>query len=181
MAGFLADKAAIRLIRSGELTAELEAEILTMCNRAFEEDLQPLFRTFTGATHVVAVLEGAIVSHAMWVTRWLQLGDEALLRTAYVEMVATDPRFERRGLATSVMQHLAKNITDFDLGALCPAEPGLYLKLGWVFWRGPLFIRQHGGLLTTSDERVMVLALPRTPRLDLDAPLSAEWRAGELW
>lgn len=163
------------------MTADLETEILTLCNRAYEEDLQALFTTFTGATHVVAALGGAIASHAMWVTRWLQPGCGAMLRTAYVEMVATEPRFERRGLATSVMQYLAKNISDFDLGALCPAEPGLYLKLGWVRWRGPLHIRQHGGLLATPDERVMVLALPKTPRLDFDAPLSAEWRPGELW
>jgi aminoglycoside 2'-N-acetyltransferase I len=175
------EKADIRLIRPDDMTADLEAEILALCNRAYEEDLKALFGTFPRGTHVVAVLGGAIVSHAMWVTRWLQPGCGTMLRTAYVEMVATDPRFERRGLATSLMQHIAGHITAFDLGALCPAEPGLYLKLGWVFWRGPLHIRQHGGLLSTRDERVMVLELPKTPRLDLDAPLSAEWRLGELW
>jgi hypothetical protein len=29
--------------------------------------------------------------------------------------------------------------------------------------------------------KVMILRLPCTPPLDLDAPLSAEWREGELW
>jgi hypothetical protein len=28
---------------------------------------------------------------------------------------------------------------------------------------------------------VMILRLPRTPPLDLDAPLSIEWREGDLW
>jgi aminoglycoside 2'-N-acetyltransferase I len=181
MTGSVAEKVEIQLIRSEALSADLEAEVLAMCNCAYEEDLEPLFRIFTGATHVIAFLRGSIVSHAMWVTRWLQPGDGALLRTAYVEMVATDPRFERRGCATAVMQSLAESITDFDLGALCPAEPGLYVKLGWVFWRGPLYIRDRGKLVRTADERVMVLPLARTPTLDLDAPLSAEWREGELW
>ena len=37
-------------------------------------------------------------------------------------------------------------------------------------------------LQPTPDETVMILRLPRTPPdLDLDAPLSAEWRRGELW
>ena len=171
----------IQLTRSEALPADLEAEILAMCSRAYEEDLEPLFRTFTGATHVVAFMQGSIVSHAMWVTRWLQPGDGALLRTAYVEMVATDPHFERCGYASAVMQRLAESITDFDLGALCPAEPGLYAKLGWVFWRGPLYIRDRDRLVQTADERVMVLPLAHTPTLDLDAPLSAEWREGELW
>jgi aminoglycoside 2'-N-acetyltransferase I len=37
------------------------------------------------------------------------------------------------------------------------------------------------GVLGTPDEQVMVLRLPRTPLLDLDAALTAEWRPGELW
>jgi aminoglycoside 2'-N-acetyltransferase I len=87
----------------------------------------------------------------------------------------------RRGYASAVMKRLARAIADYDLGALDPAEPELYARLGWVFWRGPLFIRMDGELLPTPDERVMILRLPKTPPLDLDAPLSAEWRPGELW
>jgi hypothetical protein len=33
----------------------------------------------------------------------------------------------------------------------------------------------------TPDERVMILSLPQTPSLDLDLPLSVEWREGEVW
>lgn len=111
----------------------------------------------------------------------MQPGEGRPLRTAYVEMVATAPEYRRRGFATAVMKRLAKSIVDYELGALCPAEPDLYARLGWVFWRGPLFIRTSKGLLPTPDERVMILRLPKTPPLDLDAPLSAEWRPGELW
>jgi hypothetical protein len=79
------------------------------------------------------------------------------------------------------MRQLAEAISDFELGGLCPAEPELYAKLGWIFWRGPLFIRTPVGLIPTPDEKVMILRLSKTPVLDLDLPLSAEWREGEVW
>jgi hypothetical protein len=117
----------------------------------------------------------------MWVARWLQPGNQPPLRTAYVEMVATEPEFQRRGFATAVMRRLTGAIKDFELGGLSPAEPMLYEKLGWVFWRGPLFIRTRDGLLSTSEGSLMILRLPKTPSLDLTLPMSAEWREGELW
>jgi aminoglycoside 2'-N-acetyltransferase I len=58
---------------------------------------------------------------------------------------------------------------------------GGYARLGWELWRGPLFVRTDAGLMPTPDEEVMILRLPRTTPLDLDSPLSAEWREGELW
>lgn len=167
---------------SGESLSDADRrDIISLCNRAYEEDLEPLFNTFVDATHVLGFYAGSLASHAMWITRWLQPGSGTPLRTAYVEMVATEPEHRRRGFATGVMKRLAEAITGFELGALCPAETSLYSELGWVFWRGPLFIRMPGELLPTPDERVMILRLSKTPPLNLDAPLSAEWRPGELW
>jgi hypothetical protein len=79
------------------------------------------------------------------------------------------------------MRRLATAIDDFEMGGLCPAEPMLYTKLGWVFWQGPLFIRTGEGLLSTTETQIMILRLSKTPPLDLTLPLSAEWREGELW
>jgi aminoglycoside 2'-N-acetyltransferase I len=171
----------LEIIQADHLTTEQLVTIHTLCNRAYEEDLTPLFNTFIDATHVLGYLRETIVSHAMWVTRWLQPGEGPSLRTAYVEMVATEPNLQRRGFATIVMKRLAEAISDFELGGLCPAEPELYAKLGWVFWRGPLFIRAPRGLIPTPDEKVMILRLSKTPVLDLDLSLSAEWREGEVW
>jgi aminoglycoside 2'-N-acetyltransferase I len=95
--------------------------------------------------------------------------------------MATEEAYRGRGLATAVMRRVAAEIRAFELGGLSPGQPGLYARLGWELWRGPLFIRTADGLLPTPGERVMVLRLPNTPLLDLDAPLSAEWREGELW
>lgn len=171
----------LEVIHVEHLAARQIAAIHALCNRAYEEDLTSLFATFFDATHVLGYYGKSLVSHAMWVTRWLQAGDSPPMRAAYVEMVATEPNFQRRGFATAVMRRLADEISDFDLGGLCPAEPELYAKLGWVFWRGPLFIRTPGGAIPTPDERVMILLLPYTPPLDLELPLSAEYREGELW
>jgi GNAT superfamily N-acetyltransferase len=171
----------LEVIHAEHLEAQQIAAIHALCNRAYEEDLTALFATLTDATHVLGYVEKSIVSHAMWVTRWLQAGDSPPMHTAYVEMVATEPNFQRRGFATAVMRRLADEISDFALGGLCPAEPELYAKLGWVFWRGPLFIRTPGGAIPTPDEKVMILRLPNTPSLNLDLPLSAEYREGELW
>jgi aminoglycoside 2'-N-acetyltransferase I len=171
----------IEILHATQLTSERLTEIHTLCNRAYDANLEPLFRTFTDATHVIGRWGSTIVSHAMWVTRWLQPGDQPPLRTAYVEMVATEPEFQRRGFAAAVMRRLASAIDDFELGGLSPAETTLYTNLGWSFWQGPLFIRTQDGLISTPEESVMILQLPKTPSLDLTLPLSAEWREGELW
>jgi hypothetical protein len=57
----------------------------------------------------------------------------------------------------------------------------LYARLGWRFWRGPLSARKDGILTLTPGERVMILPLSLTPELDLELPLSIEWRDGEVW
>jgi GNAT superfamily N-acetyltransferase len=127
----------VEVLHADQLTSGQLAEIHALCNRAYavyDVDLEPLFQTFTDTTHVIGWRGSAMVSHAMWVTRWLQPGDQPPLRTAYVEMVATEPEFQGRGFATAVMRRLASAIHDFELGGLSPAEPMLYTKLGWVFW-----------------------------------------------
>lgn len=171
----------VEVIPAAGISPALLNAIHSLCYRAYEEDLRPLFATFNDPTHVLGFLDGDLVAHAMWVTRRLQPGDSQPLRTAYVEMVATEPQFQGRGFATAVMRRLADGISAYDLGGLSPAETSVYARLGWVFWRGPLFIRANQQLIPTPDEQVMILRLPQTPPLDLDQPLSAEWREGELW
>jgi aminoglycoside 2'-N-acetyltransferase I len=124
-----------------------------------------------------------MVSHALWGTRWLQVGTGHLLRTAYVEAVATHPDYRGRGLASEVMRRLASEIPkSFEVAALSPASMGFYERLGWRLWLGALVIRMPGGeLLPTPDEIVMVLELEGRRPLDRSQRLSVEWRPGELW
>jgi GNAT superfamily N-acetyltransferase len=177
----MSDKLVLKIIPKDQLSDADTAAIIDLCSLAFEEDYTPYMQTFVDPMHVLARLDGKLVSHALWITRWLQVSDGPLLRTAYVEGVATADSFRRQGLATAVMEHLAQEIADFEIGALSPADTSLYARLGWEFWQGPLFHRKAGRLVPDPDEAVMILRLPKTPNLDLAFPVSVEWREGEIW
>jgi aminoglycoside 2'-N-acetyltransferase I len=177
----MTEQLSLETIARPQLSAQAQSEIIQLCTRAYQEDFASLFDTFSDAVHVLARHEGLLVSHALWVTRWLQAGDAPPLRTAYVEAVATEPAYQRRGFATAVMREIAHAIGDCDLGGLSPSDPSFYARIGWELWQGPLSIRAASGLIPTPSDRVMILRLPWTPPLDLTSPLSAEWRDGELW
>jgi aminoglycoside 2'-N-acetyltransferase I len=167
--------------RSTALTPAVAAAVRTLCDAAYGTATASYFESLGAGEHLLGWRDGALVSHLMWVTRWLQADGHAALRTAYVEMVATAPAARRRGYASALLERLVSLVGDFELAALCPATAGFYTRLGWQFWRGPLSTRRHGRLVPTRQERVMIRRLPLTPALDLDLPLSVEWRAGEVW
>jgi GNAT superfamily N-acetyltransferase len=156
-------------------------ELVALCTTAFDQDFRHALGMYPDSTHVLARLDDRIVSHACWVGRSLQAGDLPALRTAYVEHVATLPAYQSRGFGSAVMERLVAAIEDFELGALATGRQRFYAPLGWQSWRGPLAIRTDGGLVPVPGGGVMVLRLPLTPELDLDQPLTAEWREGEPW
>ena len=171
----------IARLAATDLSAHQRAEIIVLCTAAYEEDFTDMFDMLPGSIHVLARLSGQLVSHAAWVTRWLQPEGLPVLRTAFVEAVATAPEHQGKGFASAVLRELATHITSYDLGALSPSEAAFYERLGWELWRGPLGIRTEHGLKPTPGEEAMILRLPQTPVLDLDRAMSAEWRVGELW
>ncbi|MCU0521158.1 MAG: GNAT family N-acetyltransferase [Anaerolineae bacterium] len=172
----------LTVLSCDELSRDQRLAIMDLVNRAYEEDLTALFHTFAEATHVLGTVGETLVSHALWVTRWLQVDGLSMLRTAYVELVATDAAWRRRGYATAVMRRVAQEVQGYDIAALSPFSVAYYARLGWERWQGPLLIRKDGKLLPTdADEDVMILRLPQTPPLDLRASLSVEWREGEVW
>jgi aminoglycoside 2'-N-acetyltransferase I len=172
----------IEVIEGQALPADERKDIIALCSRAFEEEFEALFNTFSQPTHILGYQDRKLVCHALWVTRWLQVNNKQMLRTAYVEAVATENAYRGRGYASTVMKRIAEEIQDYELGALSPFSTAYYRRLGWELWQGPLFIRTEAGLVRTpGDEVVMILRLPKTPYLDLKAPLSAEWREGEVW
>jgi aminoglycoside 2'-N-acetyltransferase I len=138
----------------------------------------------TGGLHFVVELDGGLASHAAVVERELWTGPHRL-RTGYVEAVATWPELQRRGLATRAMRAANEHIRDvYELGGLDSGSQGFYERLGWERWRGPTLVRTAGGEERTEEEDgyVMILRTPRSPSdLDLDAPISCEWRRGDVW
>ncbi|MCJ7703533.1 MAG: GNAT family N-acetyltransferase [Anaerolineales bacterium] len=163
------------------LSPQERFSVVTLCSQAFGEDFEPYLQTFKDPIHILGKIEGELVSHALWITRWLQVEALPLLRTAYVEAVATHETQRKRGFATLIMTRLAVEIQAYDLGALSPADTSLYARLGWEFWQGNLYARQEGQWIPQADERAMILRTPHTPAVDIQALLSVEWRVGEVW
>ena len=136
-----------------------------------------------GGMHWLAEVDGSIVSHASVVRRRLEAGDR-VLRTGYLEAVATLPAFERRGYGSMVVRAAGKYLLPrFELGALSTPVPGFYLRLGWEPWLGPTSVRTADGPQRTEDDdgSIFVLRTPSTPSLSLDGPLVCDWRSGDVW
>jgi aminoglycoside 2'-N-acetyltransferase I len=177
----------LEVVSAEALDRVARREIIELCELAYQEDFNRLFETMPGSIHVLARDEdGVLISHAEWVTRWLQPAEHPILRTAYIEAVATRPSHQRRGLATAVLRCVGDAIAadaTWELGGLSPSDPAFYARLGWELWSGPLAIRCGEAVeLTPASERVMILRLPRTPAtLAKTALLTAEWRDGEPW
>jgi predicted acetyltransferase len=172
----------IETVDSRLISYELRKEIISLCNRAYQEDLTELFETYVNPMHLLGYYDNVLVCHALWVTRHLQAGTNPPMRTAYVEAVATEAKYRNRGFAASIMKYLIGEIQDYDLAALSPFSVAYYRRLGWELWHGPLSIRTNDVKVPSpADEEVMIFRLTKTPTLDLSAPLSAESRAGESW
>ena len=166
-----------------ELNAEARASIIHVCRTAHQEDdFTRLFSYIpSGGIHVLAYREQELVSHAVVTTRWLQPEGLPLLRTAYVDAVATLPVYQGQGVGSAVMRHLASVISEYEIACLETDRVSFYAQLGWEAWRGPLAGRRATELLPTPDQKgIMILRLARTPPLDLDSLLVIEYD-GRIW
>lgn len=172
----------IEPIPTPSLSPSTWAALIELCDAAYDEPTADYFTAIGPGEHLLGWDGDVLVAHLMWVPRWLQPEGQAPLRTAYIEMVATAHSARGRGHATRLLEATPPLLEEFDIAALAPATENLYQRLGWQYWRGPLSHRNDGRLSPDPEERVMVLRLPRTPAaLDLDRPLSIEWRPGEVW
>jgi aminoglycoside 2'-N-acetyltransferase I len=178
---YMTDTLILNVLPDHATPADVRAEIIALCSAVFDTDYAAFIDSFGRVTYVIAQIDDRIVSTAMWCDRWLQPEGLPMLRTAYVEGVATDPAYRGRGIASDVMRRIAQEIAGYELGALGPSDPAWYARLGWEQWRGPMFVRMDAGLDPTPDCEVMILRTPNTPPLDLDAAISCEWRPLEVW
>ncbi len=177
----------LRRLRTDELTAAELAEIRSLLRAAFRDDgvgfTDEDWAHAVGGIHAILEDDGAIVSHASVVPRRIETAGREL-RTGYVEAVATRPGHERRGHASRAMRAINEVIRDaYQLGALSTAVPKLYERIGWERWRGSTWVRTSAGPERTPDDDGGVLALrtPASPPLDLDGPITCDWRPGDVW
>jgi aminoglycoside 2'-N-acetyltransferase I len=156
-----------------------------VCVAAHEnEEFRKLFTTFipSGGRHFLGSRGRELVSHAVVTTRWVQPEGLRILKTAYVDAVATLPTQQRLGHASAVMGRLAAEIDDYEIACLQTDRAAFYERLGWEVWRGPLAGRSEHGLIATPQQRgVMVLRLPGTPQLDVVTQLTIECQPTRIW
>lgn len=174
----------IHIALTEELDTPTRRAIIDVCVAAHQEpDFENLFKYApTGGRHFLAYDGALLVSHASVSTRWLQPEGHPILRTAYVDAVATLPAYQGKGYGSAVMRQLALGIDDYTIACLETDRPGFYTRLGWEVWRGPLAGRSEQGLVPTPEQAgVMVLRLASTPPLNLDARLTIECQTGRIW
>lgn len=174
----------VRRLTTEELTADHRSAIIAVCIAAHDtEDFNNLFTHIpSGGRHFLGYLGTELVSHAVVTTRWAQPEGHPELKTAYIDAVSTSPQFQSCGYGSSVMRRLAEDISDYEIGCLETDKAGFYERLGWELWRGPLAGRSEHGLIPTPEQTgVMVLRLPLTPPIDLDATMTIECQPARIW
>jgi aminoglycoside 2'-N-acetyltransferase I len=178
---------AVRRLASDELSSEEVAVLHELFRAAWGDDPDEFtdedWDHAVGGVHFLVEDGGEIVAHASVVERELHTSSHRLA-TGYVEAVATWPVHQRRGYGSTVMRKVAGYIDQtFQLGALGTGRFAFYERLGWLVWKGPTFVRTDSGLVRTSEEdgQVFVLLTATSPELDLSAPISCDWRSGDVW
>jgi aminoglycoside 2'-N-acetyltransferase I len=174
---------AITVASTEDLDAATRAEIIRVCIAAHDEpDFERLFEYIpSGGRHFMAYHGRQLASHAVVTTRWLE-APGGCLKSGYVDAVATLPDYQGQGFGSAVMQALAQNLDDYDIGCLQTDIPEFYTRLGWELWRGPLAGRRGQEVIATPDQQgIMVLRVGRTPALDLDGDLTVDAQEGRIW
>jgi aminoglycoside 2'-N-acetyltransferase I len=173
----------IRLRRTRQLDAIARAILVELCTAAHQADFSRLFYYLPAdGLHFIAYMDEQVVSHAAVTTRWVQPERRPILRTAYVDTVATLPAYQRRGYGSAVMRELTANISAYDIACLKTERTDFFERLGWQRWRGPRASRSGSELIPSPDQQnIMILRLTKTPPLDLDRLLTIDMQAGRNW
>lgn len=177
----------LRRLRTEELSGSELHELRALFDEAWQGDDafdDDDWAHSIGGIHLVMQVGGTVRSHVSVVPRTLVSGGH-VLRTGYVEAVATLQRDRGRGYASELMRAATDLIDErFELGALGTELFDFYAPFGWQRWRGPTSVRIDDGEVLTprEDGFVMVHRTPTTPAdIDLDAPISCDWRPGDVW
>lgn len=169
--------------RTEDLNVDTRASIIHVCRIAHhQDDFVNLFSYIpAGGLHVLAYCNHELVGHAVATTRWLQPPGHPLLRTAYIDAVATVPDYQGQGIGSAVMRQLASDIATYEIGCLETDRVTFYQRLGWELWRGALAGRSGSKLIPTPEQKgIMILRLECTPSLDLGGLLVIE-STGRIW
>jgi aminoglycoside 2'-N-acetyltransferase I len=136
-----------------------------------------------GGVHFLLDVDGRLVAHGSVVEREIHIAGQPL-RAGYMEAVGVAPELQGHGYGSVVAEAATAYIrAGFEVGVLGTGRHSFYERLGWQTWRGPAFVRTPKGTERTPDEEgyILVLETPSSPPLDLMAPISCDWRPGDVW
>jgi aminoglycoside 2'-N-acetyltransferase I len=173
----------VQLAHTADLQAATLAAARALLDEAFDDLTDEDWEHGLGGTHALAWADGILVGHASLIQRRLLYAGRAL-RTGYVEAVAVRAGHRRRAYGAAMMAELERLIRGgYDLGALGSTDDGVpfYLGRGWRPWQGPLWALTLRGVVRTSEEDGWVYVLTTGEELDLTAPLTCDWRDGDVW
>ncbi len=175
----------LSVVPTSELDQATKDKIVNLCNLAFDEQgydvLFDLVVETLNPTHVLGQVNGVVVSHALWTTRQVWLEDGTALKTAYLDAVATHPKWQRRGIGSAVIRRLVEEISDYDIGCLSTSRVDFYRNVGWELWTGCKAVKTETGIEDTPNYTVMILRTEHTPRLDKDSRLTIKSRRSDPW
>ena len=124
----------IKTFKTEGLDADTRRAIIDLCVLAHQEqDFKNLFSYVpAGGWHFLAYQAEELVSHALVTTRWLQPQGQPLLKTAYLDAVATLPAHQGLGYASALMRQVAREIDgEYVIACLETDRAGFYERLGW--------------------------------------------------
>jgi aminoglycoside 2'-N-acetyltransferase I len=176
----------IRTAHTAELDAATLREIRTMLEDAFAGDFDDAdWDHSLGGVHAIVSEDGRVIGHGSVVQRRLLHAGRAW-RTGYVEAVGVRPDRRGRGHATAMMTELERVLRGaYELGALSSSHgvERLYRARGWLPWQGPTAVLTPTGIERTPDDdgSTHVFPIVTAPALNLTAPLTCDWRDGDVW
>jgi aminoglycoside 2'-N-acetyltransferase I len=179
----------VHIAATADLPPPLWPRLRRFLDEAFDGDLSAAdWRSALGGRHFWVEDDEGLLAHASLVPRVLVSDGRALL-TGYVEAVATRKDARRRGFGALVMKSVGEAIiARYELGALSSNVDAFYERLGWEPWRGTTGVVRDLSELAgpwdptpDDDGCIFVYRTPRTPTIDIDAPLLCEWREGDVW
>ena len=164
---------------TSELSSAELAAARALCETAFGEFGDLDWDHALGGLHALVTDHDAVVAHGSVVLRRV-LVDGHWLRCGYVEAVAVDPEQRGRGLGHQVMAALERLAPGYDLLTLCSSKEGrvLYESRGWTRWSGPTSALTPDGVRATPDEDSIYVW---GDGIDVTAPITCDWREGDLW
>ncbi len=136
-----------------------------------------------GGLHVFAWAGDRLVGHAAVVPRPLEHRGRRW-DAGYVEALGVAADSRRLGVGSAVVAALDPLIRGrYELGALSSTQEaaGRYAAAGWLRWRGTTSVRLGGAVIPTPEDDGSVHVLPVGSALDLDGPLTCQWRPGDVW